>query len=423
MLKSAVNAPNKFSHNWQKGGVAIIVALSLPVLIGMAGIALDLGKLYVTKTELQNAADACALSAAEELDGTGTQFQRAENSGITIGELNKSFFQKDNVSFEGEVSFSETLNGSYLKTATLIGTSDENAAKYQFVKCEAKRLDIPNYLMPVLGILALNSENLSQSDVAASAVASNRPGQTTCSLPIALCGSEVATKVPGEWVSAVLSGGDGISGSFKWVDLTAPNGGADELADILNGTKPQACGVDPGNEDIEAFGAITGIKDDYNTRFGIERGSNKGKSVPDFTGQGYYYNTATSQGNWPSKKNAFSDYVNKRAVNEPYQAISGIDLNNSNTILTREELIAKGRDRRVSVAPVVDCSLFGPGNPVVSAKSYACVFLLHPVPVDGTSFEMFLEYLGEAEKAGPCNQTGLAGNSDGIGPRVSTLVQ
>lgn len=54
----------------QQGAVAIIVAFSLVLLVGMLGLVLDLGHLYVTKTELQNAADAAALSGAKRLDGT-----------------------------------------------------------------------------------------------------------------------------------------------------------------------------------------------------------------------------------------------------------------------------------------------------------------------------------------------------------------
>lgn len=61
----------------QQGAVAIIVAICLVVLIGMLGLVLDLGHLYVTKTELQNAADAAALSGAKELDGKLTGINRA----------------------------------------------------------------------------------------------------------------------------------------------------------------------------------------------------------------------------------------------------------------------------------------------------------------------------------------------------------
>ena len=47
----------------QRGAVAIIVGLMAAVLVGFIGLAIDGGHLYLTKTELQNAADACALAA------------------------------------------------------------------------------------------------------------------------------------------------------------------------------------------------------------------------------------------------------------------------------------------------------------------------------------------------------------------------
>ena len=71
----------------QRGAVAVLVALMLVVLIGAAGIVLDLGRLFVAKTELQNAADACALAAARELATPSTLavLTLAENAGITVG--------------------------------------------------------------------------------------------------------------------------------------------------------------------------------------------------------------------------------------------------------------------------------------------------------------------------------------------------
>ncbi len=53
----------------QRGGVALIVGLTLPVLIGFSGLVIDLGGLFVAKTELQSALDSCALAAGQELDG------------------------------------------------------------------------------------------------------------------------------------------------------------------------------------------------------------------------------------------------------------------------------------------------------------------------------------------------------------------
>lgn len=61
---------NPQSLQRQGGAVAIIVALCLTLLVGMLGFVLDLGHLYLAKTELQNAADGAALSGAKELNGT-----------------------------------------------------------------------------------------------------------------------------------------------------------------------------------------------------------------------------------------------------------------------------------------------------------------------------------------------------------------
>ncbi len=51
----------------QRGGVAILFALFLPVLLGFAALAVDLARLNLTKVELQNAADAAALAGVRSL--------------------------------------------------------------------------------------------------------------------------------------------------------------------------------------------------------------------------------------------------------------------------------------------------------------------------------------------------------------------
>lgn len=67
----------------QRGAVALIVGLlSVLVLFGMMGIAVDLAYLYARKTELQNAADAAALSGAKELNQTPGGVTAAVNAAI-----------------------------------------------------------------------------------------------------------------------------------------------------------------------------------------------------------------------------------------------------------------------------------------------------------------------------------------------------
>ena len=52
----------------QRGAVIITVCLLMLFLLGFIGFALDFGRLFVVKSELQTAMDSCALAAAQELD-------------------------------------------------------------------------------------------------------------------------------------------------------------------------------------------------------------------------------------------------------------------------------------------------------------------------------------------------------------------
>ena len=51
----------------QDGAIAIVIALMLPVLLGFAGLAVDMGHSYAVKSQLKNAADAGALRGARAL--------------------------------------------------------------------------------------------------------------------------------------------------------------------------------------------------------------------------------------------------------------------------------------------------------------------------------------------------------------------
>lgn len=57
----------------QRGSAAIWFALTLPVLLGFAALAVDLARLNLIKTELQNAADAAALGGAISLNDAGAE--------------------------------------------------------------------------------------------------------------------------------------------------------------------------------------------------------------------------------------------------------------------------------------------------------------------------------------------------------------
>ncbi len=62
----------------ENGFTLLGVGISLIVIVGMMGLAVDLGRMYITKSETQSYADATALAAAVELDGTAEGIARAQ---------------------------------------------------------------------------------------------------------------------------------------------------------------------------------------------------------------------------------------------------------------------------------------------------------------------------------------------------------
>lgn len=61
----------------QRGAIAIMFAFTLMIMLGVIGIAIDTARLYNRQVELQNIADAVALAAANELNGTSAGVTKA----------------------------------------------------------------------------------------------------------------------------------------------------------------------------------------------------------------------------------------------------------------------------------------------------------------------------------------------------------
>lgn len=295
----------------ERGAVAVLVAASMAVLIGFVGLALDLGKLFVTKTELQNSADACALAAARELSGTNNnQLMLAEEAGIAVGVRNNVMFQNESINVSGSnITFSETFDGAYMPKGSVA-----NVLAVRFVRCTVQRVDIPNWFMQVLG--------MGDQQVNATAVASLVPSQTTCALPVAVCADKLAGKVPGDWLDTVLDPSEGLTGDFLWASF-ASKPGAKPLKDILTGSGE--CNLPTVGEQVGSPGSIVSAYDAWNTRFGIYKGSyDKTNAEMDFTGYAYtaknWSTTAIPPAPFTCQKAYTSgDFIAKRSSHTPMQ--------------------------------------------------------------------------------------------------------
>jgi len=406
----------------QRGAVAIIVGITLAALIGFVGLALDLGKLFVAKTELQNAADACALAAARELTGTNAnQLDIAEAAGITTGTRSAVMFQSEAVKIlaNQDVSFSATLDGTYQTKGAFLAATEIAALRY--ARCTATRGNIANWFIQVLNVFP--GVSIGNQTVVSTAVSTLAPAQTTCAIPVSICSSAIAGKPNGTWLEGATGPKqENLTGNFKWVDLTPNSGGANELADALKG--PGICNLPSEGTEVGQTGVISSLADDWNSRFGVHKKSTEAEITPDFTGYAY------TEANWPIKFDAYSDFAIQRGNNASLQKddITGLNIFQGNyEAMPKSDLEERGADRRLNIVPVVDCNVLETNNKA-PVTQWACVLMLHPINNSagkgGTGdTRMFLEYRGASnEPSSPCASLGLPGTGK-IGPLVPVLVQ
>lgn len=72
----------------EDGQALVLVAIAMTVLIGLTALVIDVGTLYVTRSKLQNAADAAALAGAQDLETINDPVATAEYYGRLNGAEN-----------------------------------------------------------------------------------------------------------------------------------------------------------------------------------------------------------------------------------------------------------------------------------------------------------------------------------------------
>lgn len=130
----------------QRGVFTVITALAAVLLLVILGFVVDGSRLMVVQGELQNATDACALSAAAELNGLPGASLRAAASGSRVAStLNKQNFQSTPAAVTpSDVRFSTSLNGVYVAASAA-------STNYRFVECTATHTGWINLIMDWAG--------------------------------------------------------------------------------------------------------------------------------------------------------------------------------------------------------------------------------------------------------------------------------
>lgn len=417
--------------NHQRGGVALMTALLLPALLGLAALAVDVGRLLIHKTEVQSAMDACALAAAAPLSTLGDPnvFDVARAAALALvdpqiqgpvsrpdASVNRSGFQKLRIEpQELVVEFSAAASGQPWVAATGAQSAGLSAGAARFARCRFNQTASSSGLATALMVLGIGvPESLR---VGATAVATLGGAQQACVFPAGLCaeaGSTASTlwgKTIGQRLTAVSNPSNKYGAtSMGWVDFD--KGGANRLRERVAGTG--YCGVAVGQL-VGQPGVVSSLESSWNTRFGIyDNKVSSAASPPDFTG--YSYPTGAS--------NRFADFVVKRTQREAFQG----KVATNRVALSAAEHRQWGQQRRIMTVPVVNCSAWNNnGSAQVPILDFACVLLLAPVRDGGsanawthTSSSMDMEFLGLAGASGtPCATAGMPGGFNG--PRVPAL--
>ena len=407
----------------QHGAILPLVGLALVALLGFAGLVVDLGGMFVAKTELQSALDSCSLAASQELDGAADALTRATNAGLTAGNVNKVRYQNAAAGVvDADVTFSDTLAGTYAKAFAPVGNA-------RYARCTHTSGGAKNYMIQLVGAAATNS-------VSAVAVATRTHAQSTCPVPVGL---KARTNTPpnygyqvGEWVD-MLYDPTKVGGEMGWYNLDGSHSAA-EAKNEMTGTG--YCGSKVGDP-VGTPGGKVSVDDGWNARFGIYK--NKGDPTqasmrPDFTGYAYTsknWKNAVPQNAYGGVKAAGSDAtaLNFKAKRFAYASYddTGTDIKDGDKITSLN--MKGGYKDLLTPGPGGDHQLLGESRrivltPVVGASStiidYACMLMLQPI--SGPTTLVQLEYLGNAGNiSSPCTSSGLPGGA--AGPLVPALVR
>ena len=113
----------------ERGSIVIMTAIGMLLLLLMVGLCIDVSRIYVVRAEMQNAADAAALTAADELNGGDTGIDKAVASANAIVNT-QGIATKYNVGIDS-VTFAVNINDDPYMSAT---DAKANPVNIRFVK-------------------------------------------------------------------------------------------------------------------------------------------------------------------------------------------------------------------------------------------------------------------------------------------------
>ena len=393
------------SRHRQQGAIVVVTAIALVALIGISGLALDMGHVFVNKTRLQNTVDAVALAAAKELDVTG--------SVAAADAVANAVFQA-NVGAAGNGELATALGGGL----TLVTEYSDTLYPFvpggvdpQYVRARVDDLTLGSWLIQILGI--------DSKAVSARAVAGPSPTlEHVCSIaPMMVCGDEAAGPPffgytdEGVEVLKTSSGSGGNwelgPGNFQLIRLEDASGGAD-IREAMAGSY-EACVSTSDDVETEPGNTVGPVVQGINTRLGIYKGpysSHTPASSP------YKPDLVITQNTVPIVEGV-TTAADLNFNFEDYQAdLAACSASDSCEPYGLPE-------RRILPVPIGRCDGTTSGQGTVPLLGFACFFLLQETVQQGNEAKVYGQFVED------CKVKGVPGPNpnNGPGPYVIQLYE
>jgi Flp pilus assembly protein TadG len=239
----------------ERGSILATSAIGMLAILLAVGLGVDISRLYLTKTELQNAADAAALAAVSALNTAPLGITKAADRAVAT--MNNYDFNKKSITFpRGNVLFARNLDGPYMSEAAAQGV----AASIRFVRVTTAESPAGiSFAASVLG----NSKNLTATATAGLSV----PLNIICNfLPVSVIdyGTPIA---PGNTYTFRASSGTSVSAGNYQILAVAGEGGKDVRIGI--GAGVDACAAPGAEYAVDTKPGVTAgaVRQGLNTRF------------------------------------------------------------------------------------------------------------------------------------------------------------
>jgi len=333
----------------ERGSVLATSAIGMLSLLLAVGLGVDISRFYLTKTELQNAADAAALAAVSALNTSALGITKAADRAVAT--MNNYDFNKTNVIFpRANVLFAVNLDGPYMSEAAAQG----QAAKIRFVQVTTQDSPVGvSFAASVLG----NSKNLSATATAGLSV----PLNLFCNfLPVSVIDYGTPITAGNTYTFRAGAGGMVSPGNYQ-ILAVAGSGGQDARVGLAAGVDKCAAPGEVYQVDTKTGVTAGAVRQGLNTRFDD------------------YQTSQVNPADMPPDKNiqeniTYDQYKSGSPIKPPSH--TGVD------------------GRRVVVIPIVKQDQYDQGRNTVTFDRFGTFFLQNKVG-SGNGGDLVAEYIDD----------------------------